>query len=474
MTARSAIGKDIASGGALAIAAAVRAGQASAVQIAEAALARIEADDPALNSFTTVTVERALAEARAVDARRAQGYDPGPLAGVPYAVKNLFDIAGITTVAGSKIDAERPPAAADATAVRRLAEAGAVLVGALNMDEYAYGFTSENTHYGPARNPHDRDRIAGGSSGGSGNAVAGGLVPLSLGSDTNGSIRVPASLCGIFGLKPTYGRLGRGGARPFVASLDHVGPLARSAADLAAGYDAMQGPDARDPACAGRPVEPALPQLARGVDRLRIAVAGGHFAGSGEAAEAVATVAQALGVATRTIEVPEAARARAAAFIITASEGGNLHLSDLRMRAADFDPMTRDRFLAGAMVPAAWVIQAQRFRGWFRERVLELFRDVDILLAPATPCAAPRIGQETIEIDGVEVPMRPYLGVYTQPLSFIGLPIVAVPVHRPGKLPIGVQVIAAPWREADALRIAAALERDGVVAAPVPGNGTAA
>ena len=468
MTARSAIGKDIASGGALAIAAAVRAGQASAVQIAEAALARIEADDPALNSFTTVTAERALAEARAVDARRAQGYDPGPLAGVPYAVKNLFDIAGITTVAGSKIDAERPPAAADATAVRRLAEAGAVLVGALNMDEYAYGFTTENTHYGPARNPHDRDRIAGGSSGGSGNAVAGGLVPLSLGSDTNGSIRVPSSLCGLFGLKPTYGRLSCARAFPFVVSLDHLGPLARSPRDLALSYDAMQGPDPEDAVCTDRAAEPVAGFLDRGTAGLRIAVAGGYFRKGAfpEALTAVERVATFLG-ASREIELPEVGRARAAAYVITATEGAALHIGRLRTRANDFDPAVRDRLIAGAMVPATAVNRAQKFRRWYRAEVLALFDEVDAILAPATPCTAPLIGQETFVLDGVETPLRANLGLFTQPISFIGLPVVAVPVPL-APLPIAVQVIAAPWREDVALRIARALEAGGVCAAPRP------
>ncbi len=426
-------------GDALSIAAAVYGGRLSAVEVAEAALARIAFRDPALNSFTAVTEARALADARAVDAALARGEDPGPLAGAPFAVKNLFDVAGLVTIAGSKIDRERPPAAADATIVRRLTAAGAILVGALNMDEYAYGFTTENTHYGPTHNPHDPARVAGGSSGGSGAAVAGGLVPLALGSDTNGSIRVPASLCGTFGLKPTYGRLSRTGARLFAASLDHVGPLARSVGDLAAAYDAMQGPDPRDPACAGRAVEPALPELGRGAEGLRIVVAGGYFAGTGEAAAAVARVAQVLGV-TRTIEIPEAARARAAAFVITASEGANLHFADLRARAGDFDPMTRDRFLAGALVPANWVIEAQRFRRWYREQLLGLFIDTDILLMPATPCCAPLIGQDMIEIDGALAPSRPYLGVYTQPLSFIGLPIVVVPLREVGALPIGVQI----------------------------------
>jgi amidase/aspartyl-tRNA(Asn)/glutamyl-tRNA(Gln) amidotransferase subunit A len=345
--------------------------------------------------------------------------------------------------------------------VRHLAGAGAVLVGALNMDEYAYGFTTENSHYGPAHNPHDPARVAGGSSGGSGAAVAGGLVPLALGSDTNGSIRVPASLCGTFGLKPTYGRLGRGGARLFAASLDHVGPFARNAADLAACYDALQGPDPRDGAYAGRPAEPALPTLGRGAQELRIAVSGGHFAGSGVAAEAVATAARALG-ATREVELPQAARARAAAFVITAAEGANLHFADLKSQPGDFDPNTRDRFLAGALMPANWVIQAQRFRRWYHAEVMALFGEIDILIAPATPCPATLIGQETIEIAGAVVPARPYLGVYTQPLSFIGLPIAVAPMRPGGGLPLGVQIIAAPWREADALRVAAALEAAGV------------
>ena len=459
---------EISRGGACEIAAAVRAGEISAVAVTEAVLARIVERNPALNCFTAVTADRALAEARTVDQRRAGGGDPGPLAGVPFAVKNLYDLQGVVTVAGSRIDAERPPAMADATVVRRLVAAGAVPVGAANMDEYAYGFTTENSHYGATRNPHDASRVAGGSSGGSAAAVAAGLVPLSLGSDTNGSIRVPASLCGVFGLKPTYGRLSRAGARLFAASFDHVGPFARSVGDLAAAYDAMQGPDTRDPACAQLAVEPAAPQIERGAAGLRVAVLGGHFAGSAAARAAVATAARALGAA-RVVEIPEAARARAAAFVITAAEGANLHLANLKTRAGDFDPMTRDRFLAGALVPAAWVIQAQRFRSWYREQALAVFRDVDILLAPATPCEAPPIGQETIEIDGQPVPARPFLGVYTQPLSFIGLPVVAAPLRLGGALPIGVQIVAAPWRETDALRVAAALERAGITnAAPVP------
>ena len=283
----------------------------------------------------------------------------------------------------------------------RLEAAGAVLVGALNMDEYAYGFTTENSHDGPTRNPHDPARVAGGSSGGSAAAVAAGQVPLALGSDTNGSIRVPSSLCGTFGLKPTYGRLPRHGSYPFVASLDHLGPFARTARDLALAYDAMQGADRRDPACALRPAEPTTGGIADGIGGLRIAVLGGWFeeqAGP-EARAAVACVAAALG-ARRSVALRRAAQARAAAFLITQAEGSTLHLDDLRTRAADFEPLSRDRFLAGALLPAAWVQQAQRVRRAFALDAAALFRDVDVLLAPATPCVAPAIGTEWLTING--------------------------------------------------------------------------
>jgi len=210
------------------IAAAVASGRASAASVVEATIARIREFDPLLNSFTEVTEQRAVARARSLDEARAAGKPLGPLAGVPFAVKNLFDIAGLRTLAGSKINRDLPPAARDATLIQRLEAAGAILMGALNMGEYAYDFTGENIHYGASHNPYDLERMTGGSSGGSGAAVAGGLVPLSLGSDTNGSIRVPASLCGLFGLKATYGRLSRAGTYPFVASLDHVGPLSHS------------------------------------------------------------------------------------------------------------------------------------------------------------------------------------------------------------------------------------------------------
>ena len=444
-----------------AIASSVARGGVTATQVIEQTLARITHRNKVLNAFTAVTAERART--------RAATKPTGPLAGVPFAVKNLIDIARLPTLAGSKINREHPPASADATLICRLESAGAVLVGALNMGEYAYDFTGENCHDGPSRNPHDTTRMTGGSSGGSGGAVAGGLVPIALGSDTNGSIRVPSSFCGIFGLKPTYGRLSRAGSFPFVSSLDHLGPFARNTTDLALAYDAMTGPDPHDPICTDRVDEPVGPLLAAGIAGLRIACAAGYFrTGAGpEALVALDSVAAALGV-TRQIEIPEAARARAAAYVITTSEGAALHLHRLRTRARDFDPDVRDRLIAGAMVPAAWVTQAQKFRRWYRDAVLRLFEEVDAILAPATPCVAPKIGQKTFVLNGREVPLRPNIGIYTQPISFIGLPVVAVPVPQPDGMPIAVQIITAPWREDVALRIAYDLEAHGVVRAPQP------
>ena len=460
-----------------AMADAVRRREVTATALVEASLARITATDARVNAFTERTSSRALQRAAAIDRQLAS--DGGtalsalPLLGVPFAVKNLFDIAGVTTLAGSRIERGSPPAARDGLLVERMEAAGAVLVGALNMDEYAYGFTTENSHEGPTRNPHDLTRIAGGSSGGSGAAVAAGQVPITLGSDTNGSIRVPSSLCGVFGLKPTYGRLPRTGSYPFVASLDHLGPFARSARDLALGYDAMQGPDPHDPACAQRPVEPTAPRLPLGLDGLQAAVLGGYFAehAGPQARSAVALVAAALG-ATRQVELPEVARARAAAFLITNSEGANLHLADLKRRPQDFEPLSRDRFLAGALLPASWVVQAQRVRHWFARQAAQAFESVDLLVAPATPLPATPIGSEWIEVNGQRLPARPSTGLLAQPISCIGLPVCCVPVWLPGEpLPIGVQLIAAPWREDLVLRAAAALETAGVVRSPVAALG---
>lgn len=454
-------------------AALVRNGGASALEITDAVIARTLAGDGAINGFTALLAERARDEARAVDTLRAHGTTLPPLAGVPYAVKNLFDLQGLTTLAGAKLRIQDPPARHDAALVRHMQAAGAVVTGALNMDAYAYGFTTENTHFGVTHNPRDHRRVAGGSSGGSGAAVAAGFAYFSLASDTNGSIRVPASFCGVFGLKPTFGRLTRSGSYPFVPSLDHLGPLARNATDLALVYDALQGPDAEDPACAGRSIETVMPSLDDGVRGLRIAVLGGYFEqwADPDARLAVARAAAALG-AVDTVLLPQAQLARAAAFIITATESGSFYAEELRRRPEDFEPLSRERLTAGAMLPAHWYMRAQRFRRWFQQSAQELFSRYDLLLAPATPCTATPIGAETMVLNGETLPVRPNIGLLTQPISLIGLPVAVAPLWTSGGMPIGVQLIAAPWREDLCLRAAFALEQAGLASAPVAQSAT--
>jgi amidase/aspartyl-tRNA(Asn)/glutamyl-tRNA(Gln) amidotransferase subunit A len=445
---------------------AVRSGAVSARELLAASLARIAATDGQVNAFTLQTRARAEAEADAVDAQRARAPQAlGPLAGVPFAVKNLFDIEGEFTVAGSIVNRSHAPAEADAVLVQQMQSAGAVLVGALNMDEYAYGFTTENTHYGPCHNPHDLARISGGSSGGSGAAVAAGQLPITLGSDTNGSIRVPASLCGVWGLKPTFGRLSRRGTYPFVYSIDHLGPLASSVAGLALAYDALQRADARDPGCHALRVQPVTPLMQGAAPGLRIGVLGGYFEehASAAARQAVSLAAQALG-ATNTVQWPDAALGRSAAFIITASEGGSLHLDDLRTQSSDFEPLSVDRFIAGALQPADWYLRAQRFRRVYRERINALFADWDVLITAATPVSAPLIGTEWLDLNGTQQPCRAAMGLLTQPISFAGCPVVTAPLwpEGTGGMPMGVQLIAAPWREDLAFAAAQRLAEAGV------------
>ena len=454
--------------GAGAMARAIARGDASAAECVAAALASIDGGDKTVNAFTAVLHEEAMSRARAVDAARKRGERLAPLAGVPFAAKNLFDIAGVTTLAGSKINRDLAPPSRDAAAVARLAAAGAILVGATNMDEYAFGFTTRNTHYGATRNPHDTTRIAGGSSGGSAAAVAAGMVPLSLGTDTGGSVRVPAALCGIFGLKPTYGRISRRGVFPFSASMDHVGVFAREVGDLALAYDALQGPDTQDPACNPRAADPIGERYSDGIDGLSFGRAGGYFEEhiGPETRAAVDAVAAALDIEVR-VDFPDTALARAAAFLLSPAEGAQLHQANLAARAGDFDPVIRDRLLAGLFTPASWLLQVQRVRRWYRDRVVEVLERCDVVIAGATPWPAFPIETETLDLGGTAMAAGPNTGMLTQPFSFIGVPVLVVPVHRPGALPVGVQLIAAPWREDVLFRAAAHLETLGVASAPV-------
>jgi AtzE family amidohydrolase len=401
-------------------------------------LTEIAAIDQELNAFTTVV------------------FTGAPLVGVPFAVKNLFDVEGVVTLAGSVVRAGDPPAQDDATVVARLRAAGGVLVGATNMDEFAYGFTTENSHYGPTRNPHDTDRIAGGSSGGSAAAVAAGLVTVALGTDTNGSVRIPAAFCGVYGLRPTFGLVPRTGSVLFAPSFDCVGPFARTVADLAWALDVI-----------------AERQFASTLDRgsvgLRVARAGGSLwdGASPEVLEAAARVADALG-ATRVAELPEVDLARAAAIVITAAEGADQHQELLRTDPDVVDVRVRDRFVAGLAVPATDYLAAQRFRRWWHEQVLALLADIDVLVLPTVACSAPLIDQPTIEFGGMTLPSGAVLGRFTQPLSFLGLPALNVPVAGPDGLPLGVQLCGRPYGDGALLAAAAGLEAAGVVGAVKP------
>lgn len=437
---------------AIEIATAVRTGRVTAAQVVERCLAELEAGDRALVAVTRLLADRARREAKLVDEAIGAGRDPGPLAGVPYGVKDLFDIRGLPTTAGSAIYADAPPADEDAEAIRRLREAGAVLVATLNMDEFAYGFATINARHGTTRNPHDPERLAGGSSGGSAAVVAAGLLPFSLGSDTNGSIRVPASLTGIYGLKPTHGSLPMAGVFPFAESFDDAGPFTLSITDMLCVWEVLSGSTAA---------------AADGAQDVRIARLGGRFRENADPEQIAAIDAIAPGAPV--IELPDIARARSAAFLITAYEGGTLHRGALAQDALAFDPATRDRLIAGALLPKALYEEAQRFRAHFRLAILDLIADYDVLLAPATPCAAPTIADPRILIDGTMTAARADLGIHTQPISFTGLPSLAVPLFRPGRLPLGLQLIGKPGGEPALFRFAAMLEEMGVTGvSPAP------
>ncbi len=447
------------------IATAIREGTLSAATAIENSLTQIAAQEPGINAFTGIWADEARAAAAKVDAARAGGANLPPLAGVPFAVKDLFDVAGHVTLAGSKINRDHAPAIDDAFLVAQLKRAGAICVGATNMGEYAYDFVTENRHYGATHNPHRHGYTAGGSSGGSAAAVAAGEVPVSLGSDTNGSIRVPASYCGVYGLRPTHGRLSRRGAFPFVASIDNVGPFARDLDDLALVFDALQGRDTRDANQGDSVPVPAVASM-RLNRTLRVARLEGYFSDNAthEVNCAVKEFCDELSI-TRTAQWQHVDAARAAAFAISAAEGGALHLKRLQSRAADFEADRAHRLMAGAMQPAAWVAQAHRFRSWFRSHVRESLHYVDILVAPATPWPALPHGTATMHLNGRDVPAAASGGMLTQPVSLIGLPVLCVPLPRAeGQLPIGVQLIAAPWREDLLFAFAAMAVRQGALA----------
>ncbi|PPI86312.1 AtzE family amidohydrolase [Candidatus Pantoea edessiphila] len=447
---------------------AIKTGAISVIEIANKTIEMIKQYNSKLNAWTEITTERILKEASTVDQKKHRNEKLTLLSGIPYAVKNLFDVQGYTTLSGASMFIGYPAAQKDAWVISKLSESGAILSGMLNMDAYAYGFTTENSYYGATHNPHDLTRIAGGSSGGSAAAVAAGLIHFSLGTDTNGSIRVPASLCGVFGLKPTFGRLSRTGTHTFVSSLDHIGLFARRVEDLAIVYDCMQGKDINDPFQTDYPTSQTFLNLNKEKNILRCALLGGFFSywSNEEAHRAMAIAGKAL-KASDEIVIPEAELARSAAFIITAGESGNQYLPLLRQIPERFELNSRERLIAGAIMPSNWYIQAQRFRNYFKQQVLPLFNKFDILIAPATPCTAITIGQQEIHVNGYDLPAKSSIGMLTQPISFLGLPVCTVPFITQNRLPIGLQLIAAPFQEELVLHAAKNLENNGLTMQPI-------
>lgn len=440
---------------ALALAAEIRAGRVSTVSLVQTVLADIAARDGAIHACARTFDERALRDALRIDRLVRDGRDPGPLAGVPFLVKWNVDVAGYTTVAGSPARAALPPAVADATMVARLCAAGAVPIGATHMDELACGATGVNPHYGAVRLPADPARMTGGSSSGSAAAVAAGYVPLALGSDTNGSIRAPAALCGVWGFRPSDGRLSAVGCLPYAESLDTVGGFANDIDDLAALYDTLRDAHAA-------PSQPARDPAAP----LRVAVLTGDFErhADADAQRAVRRAAACLDAGEAVpVDSDEVARVREAAVTISNVELARNHRGLLDAPAAHVSERLRSRIATGLATSGAAHREALACRAAWRARVEALFARYDVLLAAATPYAAPRFTDATVDVNGVALEPAKTLGLLTQPISFAGLPVVSAPCFVPGELPVGVQLIGAPQRDAvcfDAARQFSAEWRD--------------
>lgn len=440
--------------------------QVSPVEVVRAYLDRITALDGSLKAFITVTADAALAAAREAEAAVTGGRPLGPLHGVPLGLKDLYDTAGVRTTGGSKILGARVPTA-DATVVRRLREAGMIVLGKLNMVEFAYGPEGFNAHYGHVRNPWDgkTHRMAGGSSSGSGAAVAAGLAPVALGSDTGGSIRIPCSLCGLTGIKPTYGRVSRAGVLPLSWSMDHVGPMTRSAADSALVLGAMAGYDAADPTTSVLPVPDYMAALTGDVRGLRVGLLRSFFLESATpevrgAVDAAATTLAKAGAVVDDVVLPSVRHASAGALAVVGTEAMAYHAEWLRTRRADYDPEVSTRLMLGAFITGVHYVRGQQARALIRREVDEALARHDVLLAPATPMTAPAIEERQTVLGDGPSDVRSALIRLTRPFNFSGHPACSVPCgFTPGGLPIGMQVVGRPFDEATVLRAADAYQR---------------
>jgi aspartyl-tRNA(Asn)/glutamyl-tRNA(Gln) amidotransferase subunit A len=442
----------------------LRRRQASVLELTEAVLARIEALEPEINAFITVTAEEAVAGARRCDAELAAGLDRGPLHGIPLAIKDLFDTAGVRTTAGSRILGGRIPDE-DAAVVARLRAAGAVVVGKTNLNEFACGVTTTNAHYGDTGNPWDPSRSPGGSSGGSAAALAAGMCAVALGTDTGGSIRIPAALCGVVGLKPTYGLVSCRGVMPLSWEQDHVGPMARTVWDAAAMLDVMAGWDPADASSRHAPAPDYAAELETGLDGLRIGVDAG-FALRGIASEvrnafeAALVVLGGLGAQVMDVRVPRLEEGMAAGLVLWGAEAAAVHVEWLRTRPEDYDPAVRARLEEGLVLAGTEVARAQRVRRLLQRDLQLLFEKIDLLATPTCALEAPPRGAGSIVVDGAGVAVLPALTRFSRVFNLVGLPAISVPCgFTANGLPLGLQLVGAELDEVRVLRAAYAYEQ---------------
>lgn len=431
----------------------------SPVDLTRACLDRIQAVEPIINAFIHVDADRALATATELEADAAHGEFRGPLHGVPLAVKDIFDVAGLPTTAASAILSGAEPAAEDSEAVRRLRDAGAIILGKLNLHEFAYGATGVDSHAGPARNPWDPERVTGGSSSGSGAAVAASECFAALGTDTGGSIRIPSSLCGTAGIKPTFGRVSRRGVFPLSWALDHVGPMARTVRDVSLVLQVIAGHDPSDPSTTDEPVPDYPAELGTGIQGLRIGVPDTFFfenldPETDAAMRAAITVMESLGAEVSPISLPYIAEIPAALTAIMLPEALAVHRHWMRERPSDYSENVRYRLELGSMFNAVHYVEAQRFR----EMVTRAWRDevfgaVDLVVAPGTPTPAPMIEESDLSATMGLIRL-------TNPLNLLGVPVASVPCgFSSAGLPLGLQLAGRWWDEATVLRGAHAYEQ---------------
>jgi len=448
--------------------------EVSPVEVIKACLERIETLDKRINSFSRVFGEAAIRDARTAQDEITRGHWRGPLHGVPFAAKDLFDTAGAPATAGSKIWKAYVPVA-DATVIKKLREAGAILMGKLSMHEFAFGITSRNPHYGPTLNPWDLKRMCGGSSSGSAAALAAGFVPLALGTDTGGSIRIPSSLCGTVGLKPTYGLVSRKGVLPLAWSLDHVGPMARHVEDIALGLQMIAGHDPNDNASANSQSEDYLASLEGDMNGMRIGLPTSFFYEDlrKDVREAVLKGVkgmETLGASVREIEIPGIIEADLAAFTVLFSEAATCLEPHARKRPHDVGDAVMSGIRLGMTIPASRYIHALRIRTQLIEVLAEVFSQVDLLVVPGTTVDAPPIESEEVAIGPDRIlNVRSALTRFTRYFNLAGNPVLCVPCGFSNqRLPVGMQVIGRPFDEATLLKAGHLFQKAFPLNPPMP------